>query len=70
MIHCSQQPGFLHEGLPLVDAVFRVLIANGNRPMSVTEITERLNKPPHEARTLLRTLGRRRSYLGIRPVEG
>ncbi len=68
MTHCSQQPGFLTAGVPMVDSVFRVLIANGNRPMSVAEIAEHLGKPL-QARTLLRTLGRRRSYLGIRPAE-
>ncbi len=65
MTHCALQPGFLHEGVPLVDAVFRLFLMNGNTPMTPTEIAQRLNRPPM---TVLRTLSGPRVYRGIRPV--
>ncbi|HFC10018.1 MAG TPA: hypothetical protein ENJ54_09260 [Chloroflexi bacterium] len=68
MTHCAQQPEFLDAHVPLVDAIFRMLIANGNRPMTPVELAERLNRPA-QARTILRTLTGKRDYLGIRPVE-
>jgi hypothetical protein len=68
MTHCAQRPEFLSAHVPLVDAIFRVLIANGNRPMTPVELAERLNRPA-QARTILRTLTGKRDYLGIRPVE-
>lgn len=68
MTHCAHQPGFLETHLPLVDTVFRVLIANGNRPMTAVEIANKLPRPV-QPRTILRTLSGRKDYLGIRPVE-
>jgi len=68
MTHCAHQPGFLEAHVPLVDAVFRVLVANGNRPMTPVEIAEHLKRPARP-QMILRTLSGRRDYLGIRPVE-
>ena len=49
---------------PLVHAVFRVFLADGNTPLSPTELAERLGRP---APTILRTLSTPRVYKGIRP---
>jgi hypothetical protein len=49
----------------LVDAVFCVLLANGNRPMTVQEIADRVERP---ADTIIRTLRGPSVYQGIRPV--
>jgi hypothetical protein len=62
--HCARQPGFLDEHTALVDAVFRLLIANGNTPMTPAQLGERLNRPPE---TILRTLAGATVYKGIRP---
>ncbi len=43
--HCAQQPGFLDEHTTLVDAIFRLLLVNGNLPMSVEELSLRLKRP-------------------------
>jgi hypothetical protein len=52
----------------LVDVVFRVFMANGNRPLSPQELGSRLDRP---AETILRTLTGPRVYRGIRPfTEG
>lgn len=49
----------------LVDAVFCVLLANANQPMSAREIADRLDRPSN---VVLRTLGGPRVYQGIRPI--
>jgi hypothetical protein len=36
--HCAKQPGFLDEHTALVDAIFRLLLANGNIPLSAPRI--------------------------------
>ena len=64
MTHCARQPGFITANTALVDAVFRVFLANGNRPMSSLELEEELRRP---ANTILRTLAGARVYKGIRP---
>jgi len=66
--HCARQPGYLTPQTSLVNAVFRIFLANGNTPLSATEIGQRLGRPPA---TILRTLSSQRVYKGIRPyVEG
>ncbi len=64
--HCAQQPGFLDERTALVDAVFRLLLANGNAPLSAEAMGERLRRP---ADLILRTLAGPRVYKGIRPCS-
>jgi hypothetical protein len=65
MSHCVKQPDFLTEQTALVEAVFRLLLTNGNAPMSSDELSTRLNRP---AITILRTLAGARVYKCIRPV--
>ena len=64
--HCSQRPDFITENTPLTDAVFRAFLANGNAPLSVMELHEILGR--RTAETILRTLGGRKIYKGIRPA--
>jgi hypothetical protein len=35
---CSKEPDFLLPGTPISEAVFRLLLANGNKPMSLQQI--------------------------------
>jgi hypothetical protein len=66
--HCAQQPDYLGPGTSLVNAVFRLFLANGNAPLTAAEMGERLGRP---ANTILRTLSSARVYKGIRPyLEG
>jgi hypothetical protein len=62
--HCAKQPGFLDEHTALVDAIFRVLLANGNAAMSADELGTHLNRP---ADTILKTIAGPRVYKGLRP---
>lgn len=61
----NQLPGDFAEHMSLVDAVFAVLLANANLPMTVREIAEKVKRPTD---TILRTLGGPKIYQGIRPI--
>lgn len=63
--HTAQQEDFLDPHTALVEAVFRLLLKNGNTPMTVVEMGEELNRDP---KNLLRMLSGVRVYRGIRPV--
>jgi hypothetical protein len=64
--HCSQQPDYITSYTPLVDAIFRIFLANGNTPLSARELADRLGRNPE---TILQTLAGARIYKGLRPVE-
>lgn len=49
----------------LVDVVFSVLLANGNEPMTASEIARRVHRP---AELLVKTFGGSQIYHGIRPL--
>jgi hypothetical protein len=49
----------------LVDAIFFVLLANANQPLPISEIADRVHRPPD---TVMRTLSGKQVYQGIRPV--
>lgn len=66
MTHCASQPEFVNATTTLVDAVFRVLLSNGNQPVTPAELSERIGKSPT---TILQTLSGPRVYQGIRPVQ-
>lgn len=62
--HCAKEPGFITERTAMVDAVFRVFLANGNEPLTPIELGQRLDRPPS---TIVRTLSGGRVYRGLRP---
>lgn len=64
--HCAKQPEFVPAAAPMVDLVFRVLLANGNAPMTARELGESIHRPPE---TILRTLAGVTVYKGIRPIQ-
>jgi hypothetical protein len=64
--HCARQEEFVTSNTTLVDAVFRVLLAHGNDPMTPLELTEEIKRP---AETILRTLSGQQVYKGIRPIH-
>jgi hypothetical protein len=63
--HCAKQEGFLTSKMALVDSVFRIFLSNGNKPLTVKDLGELLNRP---AETILRTFSGIRVYKGIRPI--
>jgi len=42
--HCSAAPDFIHPELPVMEAVFRILLSNGNEPMTLESIYETLQE--------------------------
>ena len=66
MTHCARQAGFITPNTTLVDAVFRILLASGNTPVSPGELAEKIDRP---AQTILRTLSGMQVYKGIRPIQ-
>jgi hypothetical protein len=65
--HCALLPEFVTPQTSLVDAVFRVFLANGNQPLTPEELAEKI-KRPGQATTILRTLAGQRIYKGLRPI--
>ncbi|MCP4541094.1 MAG: hypothetical protein GY832_28500 [Chloroflexi bacterium] len=65
-IHCSKQSSYVNEHLSLVDAIFRVFLANGNTPLTCKELGNIVGQLPNK---ILRTLTGRQIYKGIRPVR-
>jgi len=61
----AQREDFLNEHTAMVEAIFRVLLKNGNVAMSVQEIGDQLNR---DAKHILRMLSGQRVYRGIRPI--
>lgn len=62
--HCSREPGYLSPNSSLINAVFRVFLANANAPLSARELGDTLHRP---APMILRTLSGPQVYKGIRP---
>lgn len=64
MTHCAKQDNFVTENTAMVDAIFRIFLANGNSPLNAEELSDRIGKP---SETILRTLSGLTVYRGIRP---
>jgi hypothetical protein len=62
--HCARQEGFLDAHTALVEAVFRLLLANGNAPLTAMDLGARLQRP---ADMILKTIAGPRVYKGLRP---
>jgi hypothetical protein len=65
-VHCSKQPDYINDDLSLVDAVFRVFLANGNQPLTSKELSAIIGRL---AERILSTISGVRVYQGIRPVR-
>jgi hypothetical protein len=65
LVMASQDPQYITDHTTLVDAVFRVFLANGNKPLTPTELGKRINRSPS---TILRTLSGAQVYKGLRPL--
>ena len=61
----SQLPEEFVRHTSLVDAVFYVLLANANRPMTAGELADWVGREPE---VILKTLSGHRVYQGIRPL--
>lgn len=64
--HCAQLPDFVNQRTAVVEAIFRLFLANGNIPMTAEDLSGKLGKP---ADTILRTIAGPRVYRGLRPIQ-
>ena len=64
--HCAKQEDFLDPHTMLVEAVFRLFLANGNAPMTSQDLGKLLNRP---ADVILKTISGPRVYKGLRPYN-
>ena len=62
--HCAKEAEFIDEHTTLVDGVFRILLANGNVPLTPIELADQLGRSPT---TILQTLSGNWVYKGLRP---
>lgn len=63
----SELPTNYMERLSLIDRCFFTLLRNGNRPMTISELSEEVGRDPD---TIIRTLKPPRVYRGLRPFVG
>lgn len=63
---CGDDSTYVDPRVPLTSAIFRAFILNNNIPLTPIEIYEKIQKKSPE--TILRTIGARRTYKGIKPV--
>ncbi len=63
--YCANDPTFLHAGLPITEAVFRLFLLNANRPMSAAEIAAYIGCKTSE---VIARFGGRVVYNGIKPI--
>jgi hypothetical protein len=63
----AQDASFINAETSLVDSVFRVLLRNGNTPVSSRDLEAQTSRP---AQTILKMLSGGQIYKGIRPYTG
>jgi hypothetical protein len=65
---CAKKPEFISSSNSLVTNIFRLLLLNGNQPLTPPELAKQM--PWTNAETILRTLVAGTIYMGIRPAAG
>jgi hypothetical protein len=63
--HCAKRDDFISPRTTLVDAIFRIFLANGNVPMTPAELAQVSGRP---ADLILRVLTGETIYRGLRPL--
>ncbi len=41
---CANEPGFISAELPILESIFRLLLANGNQPLDLEELSKQLSE--------------------------
>jgi len=60
----KQRSDFVNDHTSIIDAVFRTFLINDNEPLTVHQLSQRLNR---DAQLILRTLSGAQIYKGLRP---
>ena len=71
---CSKTPDFITDELPILESIFRLFLANGNKPLDVEElgkklITWRRGDTPRTSPKILTRLLESDQYYGLREVK-
>jgi hypothetical protein len=64
--HCAKTEGFISPHTTMVDAIFRIFLANGNAPMTPVELSQLSGRSPD---LILRVLTGDQIYRGLRQVS-
>ena len=64
---CASDPDYINERLTIVTACFRIFLANNNEALTPVELSNLT--PWRSPEEILRTLGGRKVYLGLRPAR-
>ncbi len=72
---CAKEPGFITADLPILESIFRLLLANGNQPLDLEELGKQLSEQRggDTYRTSVENLSRLLKsdrYYGLRQVAG
>lgn len=70
---CASEPQFITHKLPILESIFRFLIANGNQPMDLEELSKQLSERRggdtyHTSMEILSHLLKNEGYYGLRQV--
>jgi len=70
---CAKSPDYITPGMPLQESMFRVFLANGNQPLTLDELSNRLHDwrgidAYHTSVTVLSRLLRNDQHYGLRSV--
>ncbi len=69
---CAKEPGFITAELPILESIFRLLLANGNQPLGLEELgkqlSERSGYPYRTSVEILSRLLESDQYYGLRQV--
>lgn len=63
--HYANRDDFITESTTIAESIFRLLLANGNAPLTAVELGEKLGRDP---KMVLQMLSGPRVYKGIRPM--
>jgi hypothetical protein len=71
---CSRAQDFIKSNLPVQESIFRIFLANGNQPLTLDEVNERLSqrRGPDAYKgssIILRRLLLNDRHYGLRPVQ-
>jgi hypothetical protein len=71
---CSKTPDYITDRQPILESIFRLFLANGNKPLDVEELGKRLREwrdgdTYHTSVEILTRLLSRDRYYGLRQVQ-
>ena len=71
---CSKESGFISRELPISEAIFRLFLTNGNRPLDLEQLSEQLRElrggdSYHTSPEILSRLLNSDEYYGLRQVQ-